>query len=128
MEKLTDIAKDFKKLLQEDLLYEMSNFRKNITGLPVNLSLQIETDEEKSYKHNKPKLKFQNNNSDRITSRADLIPISIDKTNPEVLIDKPYNKAYYKTVREWIIQNYEALMQFWHQEIDEFELKDKLKR
>ena len=31
MEKLTDLAKDLKKLLQEDLLYEMSNFRKNIT-------------------------------------------------------------------------------------------------
>ena len=122
-----DITKELKELLQEDLLHEMSNFRKNITGLPVNLSLQIETDEEKAYKHNKPRLKFQNNNADRITSRADLIPISIDKTNPEVLIDKPYNKIYYKAVRAWIIKNYDALMQFWKQEIDEFELKDKLK-
>ena len=41
MEKLTDIAKDLKKLLQEDLLYKMNNFHKNITGHPVNLSLQI---------------------------------------------------------------------------------------
>lgn len=121
------INKQLKELLNEDLLHEMSNFRKYITGLPVNISLQIETDEEKHYQHNLPKLKFQNNNADRITSRADLIPVSIDPINPKVLIDKPYNKKYFKAVRQWIINNYDALMQFWHQEIDEFQLKARLK-
>ena len=121
------ISDELKQLLQEDLMYEMSNFRKHVTGLPVNLSLQIETDEEKHYQHNLPRLKFQNNTADRVTSKADLIPVSIDRENPEVLIDKPYNKKYFKEVRLWIIRNYDALMQFWNQEIDEFELKDLLK-
>lgn len=125
--KFIDVAKDLKELLQEDLLYEMSNFRKHITGLPVNLSLQIETDEEKQYKHNLPRLKFQNNNADRVTSKDDLIPISIDPKDPKVLIDKPYNKKYFKEVRQWIIDHYDLLMQFWNQEIDEFELRDALK-
>lgn len=123
----TQISDELKHLLQEDLMYEMSNFRKHVTGLPVNLSLQIETDEEKQYQHNLPRLKFQNNTADRVTSKADLIPVSIDRENPEVLIDKPYNKNYFKEVRLWIIRNYDALMQFWNQEIDEFELKDLLK-
>ena len=123
-----DVAKDLKDLLQEDLLYEMSNFRKHITGLPVNLSLQIETDEEKQYQHNLPRLKFQNNNADRVTSKSDLIPVSIDPKDPKVLIDKPYDKKYFKAVRQWIIDHYDLLIQFWNQEIDEFELRDALKQ
>lgn len=121
------VNKQLKELLKEDLLYEMSNFRKHITGLPVNLSLQIQTDEEKQYPHNLPRLKFQNNASDKVTSRADLIPVSIDAHDPKVLIDKPYNKKYFKAVRQWIIDNYEALIRFWNQDIDEFELKELLK-
>lgn len=120
------LNEELKKLLDEDLLYEMSNFRKKITGLPVNLSLQIQTDEEKRYQHNLPRLKFQNNIADTVTSKQDLIPVSIDPINPEVLIDKPYNKKYYKIVREWIINHYDLLIKFWNQEIDEFDLKDAL--
>ena len=126
LEKFTDITKKLKELLNEDLLHEMSNFRKNVTGLPVNLSLQIQTDEETQYKHNLPRLKFQNNTADKITSRSDLIPISIDPVNPKVLIDKPYEEQYYNAVRQWIINHYDLLIQFWNQDIDEFELKDAL--
>lgn len=125
-QKIQKLIEDMKLVLEEDTLNEMSNFRKRITGLPVNLSLQIETDDDKKYPHNVPRLKFQNNTADRITSKADLIPISIDKENPVVLIDKPYDSIIYKQVRQWIIINYDALIQFWKQEIDEFELKDKL--
>jgi hypothetical protein len=109
-------------------MWEMSNFRKKVTGLPVNLSLQIETDEDKKYPHNPPRLKFQNNTSDRITSVKDLIPVSIDAKNPRILIDAQYDKQIFKLIRQWIILNYDALMQFWNQEIDEFELKDLLKK
>lgn len=125
-QKIQKLIEDMKLVLEEDTLNEMSNFRKRITGLPVNLSLQIETDDDKKYPHNVPRLKFQNNTADRITSKADLIPISIDKENPVVLIDKPYDSIIYKQVRQWIIINYDALIQFWKQEIDEFELKDKI--
>ena len=113
-------------LLNEQDMSEMSNFRKRITGLPMNISLQIETDEEKHYQHNLPRLKFQNNTADRVTSTSDLIPVSISD-NPEVLIDKPYDYTLFKAVKEFIIKNKEALLQFWNQEIDEFELKDMLK-
>lgn len=125
-QKIQKLIEDMKLVLEEDTLNEMSNFRKRITGLPVNLSLQIETDDDKKYPHNVPRLKFQNNTADRITSKADLIPMSIDKENPVVLIDKSYDSIIYKQVRQWIIINYDALIQFWKQEIDEFELKDKL--
>lgn len=123
---IKQLNKELKKLLDEDLPYEMSNFRKKITGLPVNLSLQIQTDEEKRYQHNLPRLKFQNNTADTVTSKQDLIPVSIDPINPEVLIDKPYNKKYYRIVRKWIIDHYDLLIKFWNQEIDEFDLKDAL--
>ena len=84
--------KELYRLIEHrDKFCEMSNFRKKITGLLVNLSLQIETDEEKNYQHNLPRLKFQNNAADRVTSNADLIPVSIDPFNPQVLVDKKYN-------------------------------------
>ena len=123
---INQLNEELKKLLDEDLLYEMSNFRKKITGLPVNLSLQIQMDEEKRYQHNLPRLKFQNNTADTVTSKQDLIPVSIDPINPEVLIDKPYNKKYYRIVRKCIIDHYDLLIKFWNQEIDEFDLKDAL--
>lgn len=124
--RIKQLNEELKKLLDEDLLYEMNNFRKKITGLPVNLSLQIQTDEEKRYQHNLPRLKFQNNIADTVTSKQDLIPVSIDPINPEVLIDKPYNTKYYRIVRKWIIDHYDLLIKFWNQEIDEFDLKDAL--
>lgn len=126
---MTDYLKlneELLKRIETEPITEMSNFKKRITGLPVNLSLQIETDEDKQYPHNLPRLKFQNNTADRVTGRTDLIPVSIDKTNPQVLINKPYDTQIFKLVRKWIIANYDALMQFWNQEIDEFELKDLL--
>ena len=119
---------DIERFFENEQINEMSNFRKRITGLPVNLSLRIATDDDKQYPHNLPRLKFQNNTADRITSRADLIPISIDSKNPKVLIDKEYDSKIFNLVSKWIILNYNALIQFWNQEIDEFELKDLLKR
>lgn len=127
MSEFEDLNEQIKQYIYEETMCEMSNFRKRITKLPVNLSLQIATDEDKQYAHKLPRLKFQNNTSDSITSVSDLIPVSIDKENPQVLIDKPYNNKIFKQVKKWIILNYDALMQFWNQEIDEFELRDKLK-
>ena len=43
-----------------------------------------------------------------------------------MLIDKPYEEQYYNAVRQWIINHYDLLIQFWNQDIDEFELKDAL--
>lgn len=128
MNEIKNLNKEIEKFFENEQINEMSNFRKKITGLPVNLSLQIETDDDKKYPHNLPRLKFQNNTSDRITSRSDLIPISIDPKNPKVLINKEYNEEVFKLVQKWIILNYESLIKFWKQEIDEFELKDLLKR
>ena len=125
---MKNLNEKLEKIIEQETMWEMSNFRKKVTGLPVNLSLQIETDEDKKYPHNLPRLKFQNNTADRITSVKDLIPVSIDAKNPRILIDAQYDKQIFKLIQQWIILNYDALMQFWNQEIDEFELKDLLKK
>ena len=123
--------KELERELLEELmniqLDEMSNLTKRRTGLPMNISVQIETDEQKKYKHNLPRLKFQNNKSDRVTGISDLIPISISD-NPKVLIDKKYENELYKAAREWIILNKDVLLQFWNQEIDIAELLLLLKQ
>lgn len=119
------IYEQIEKFLNEESLCEMSNLRKNRTGLPVNISLQIETDEDKKYPHNLPRLKFQNNTADRVTSNSDLIPVSIED-EPKVLINKDYDKKLFKFVKKWIQVNKEVLLKFWNQEIDEYDLKDML--
>lgn len=116
-----------RKFLAEDTLWEMTNLRKSVTGLKVNISVQFQPDDQKKYPHDLPRVKFQNNTSDRVTSRSDLIFISI-ADNPEVLINKPYDKKIFDQVRSWVILNKDALLAFWNQDIDEEELKQRLRR
>ena len=103
-------------LLKEskDILMEMSNLRKRDTGLDVNIWL----DDEGCYrdvKHNVPRIKFQNNNSDRI-SKSDLIPISISD-NPQILKRKvtlSIDSKQLNKIKEFIVNNKEALLRHWN--------------
>lgn len=120
------LNEDLKKLINEDTLWEMSNVRKSRTGLPCNVSIQFQPDNKKKYQHNKPRVKFQNNKADRVTSLSDLIPVSIED-NPQVLIDVKYDKDIFKQVRKWIILNKDLLLEYWNQNIDDYEFIERMK-
>lgn len=114
------------KHINEDALYVMSNIRKGRTGLPCNVYIQFQPDNKKKYQHNEPRIKFQNNTSDRITSLSDLIPVSIDN-EPQILIATKYPKGIFKQVKKWIILNKELLLEYWNQNIDDYEFVEKMK-
>lgn len=117
--------KTFKEFLKEEQLFEMSILKKKrYTKLPVNIWLSIKTEE----RHNKPRLKFQNNKSDTLSSIKDLIPISIED-NPEILIDTKIdiNNKGIQIIKNWIKINKVELLKFWNQEIDFEDLINVLK-
>ena len=114
------------KYITEDALWGMSNIRKGRTGLPCNVYIQFQLDNKKKYQHNKPRIKFQNNKSDRFTSLSDSIPVSIDN-DPQVLIYAKYNETIFKQVKKWIILNKELLLEYWNQNIDDYEFVEKMK-
>ena len=117
--------KSFKEFLNEEQLFEMSTLKKKrYSKLPVNIWLSIKTEE----KHNKPRLKFQNNKSDILSSVKDLIPISIED-EPEILIDTKIaiNNKDIQFIKNWIKTNKENLLKFWNQEIDFEDLINVLK-
>lgn len=124
---MKEILEELRKLIEQDTLWEMTNLRKFETGLPVNVSIQFQPDDKRKYKHNTPRLKFQNNTSDTVTSISDLIPVSIED-EPRVLIDKPYNKKLFKLVKKWIQLNREGLLKVWNQEMTEFEFLKQMKK
>ena len=91
-------------------LIEMSNLRKVDTRLPVNLWI----DEANRSNHSVPRIKFQNNTSDRFTKSSDLIPISVEE-EPKVLLKNfslKISKEEFNAVVSFISLNKEAILRY----------------
>ena len=119
-----DKATDY--LMQDDILFEMANIQKKITGLPVNLWVD-EHGVSRNNEHNLPRLKFQANKSDKVNGEG--IPISIS-ANPEILVANAHTElsdAEINMIKVFIINHLELFLEHWLQEIDTDELKEKLK-
>lgn len=56
----------------------------------------------------------------------DIVPISIDKENPEVLIDREIPE--FEVIKEWIKKNYNILIRHWNQRLDDYIVTKLLKR
>lgn len=104
-------------------LEEMSNLIKRKTGLPVNIWVD-DIGVERNVEHNEPRIKVQNNTSDK--RQDDTFELTISK-NPYVIsgICKLSSKNLNK-VKNYVIKYYEPLMDYWNQKIDIEDLKDIL--
>ena len=115
----------FSEFLEErELLSECPNLTKDLTGLPCNIFVSIEYTN-----HNKPRIKFQNNYSDSVTSNADYIPMSIptsDKEQAEILVDKKLNvkQKDINLIKSWVKKYSKILIKYWKQDIGSIELKN----
>lgn len=117
-------------LLKEDkeILFEMTNLRKKHTGLPMNIWLD-DIGAYRNIKHNVPRIKFQNDKSDKVLDNT--IPISIDKENPQILtktVQLKLPQKDFKKLYDFIKDNYDLLIKFWNQEIDIFEFMSDMKK
>lgn len=115
MQTLKDFILEEGLLYGDDLMLEMSNLSQKDTNLPM--IVWIESC--RQTKHNVPRLKFENGYSKKLIPK-ELIPISIDKNNPEILVDGFRLKIKQKdldVLKEWIKKHYDDLIGVWNYEI-----------
>lgn len=100
----------------DEILFEMSNLRKSkYKALPVNIWISTDL----SVRHREPTIKFQNNYSDRTTSKSDLIPMSI--IDGRILVSKKVDisPSDLARVRKFVELNRYLLIKLWNQDIDD---------
>lgn len=104
-------------------LEEMSNLIKRKTGLPVNIWVD-DIGVERNVEHNLPRIKVQNNTSDR--RQDDTFELTISY-NPKIVSGEcKLSSKNLKCVINYVIKNYKPLMDYWNQTIDIEQLKDIL--
>lgn len=114
-----------KLLIESQKLEEMSKISKRDYNLPVNIWIDEEGIDRK-VEHNIPRIKVQNNYSDK-TTQNDFISVSIN-SNPQILAgtlkikQKDLNKIF-----EFIKLNYSTLMDRWNNKITTKEMFYSLK-
>lgn len=54
----------------------------------------------------------------------ELLPVSINRINPKILIDKEIPD--FQSVKQWIIENYNILINHWNNRIDDFDALEML--
>ena len=108
---------------------DMARFSQQESGLPciiwVNPDLGNNTG-----KHNMPRIKFQNDTAKSLHV-DNMIPISIDRDNPKVLIKNPkisFNAETINKIQQWIRINYDVLIKYYRNEIFEGELFSNIKK
>ena len=130
--KLTDddLSEIVKETINEAILHnaeplnEMARIRQLKSGLPMIVWLVPDDGS-----NNIARLKFQDNTNTRLIM-SDLVPISIDSTNPQILVKNYTPKLPAKSIamlKKWIIKNYSVLMSYWNNEIYEDEIIDKIR-
>ena len=100
---------------EQDMMTEMANLSKQETDLPMVVWIEVKRPTE----HNKARMKFNNSNSDSLLP-GELVPISIDAENPEILVKQKNTNFKLKisnkdleSLKKWIKENYEELMKVW---------------
>ena len=103
----------------DDFGFRLASMSKRNTGLPMAILIDVQDAENK----NKPRLLFNDSYEDNWKWET-LVPISLDKENPEILVEgepQKLSKHAISVLKEWIKSHYEGLMKVWNGEISESE-------
>lgn len=104
-------------------IFGMANLYPKRTGLPMVFWVD-NVGSDRTTKHNLPRIKVQNILGDKRTD--DVFSLSISK-EPEILAGEcKLSSSDLKIIMQYVIDNYDILMQHWNGEIDEDELKEIL--
>lgn len=124
MKTLPEFVLEELSIYGDELMLEMANLSQKDTNLPM----MIWIEPSRKTNHNKPRLKFENSYSKKLIPK-ELIPISIDKDNPEILVDGFKLKIKPKDIdilKEWIKKYYKDLMDVWNYKINLIEFHRRL--
>lgn len=108
------------QLKDDDFSFRLASLSQRHTGLPMVILIDTKLLDNK----NTPRLLFNDSTAESWKWET-LYPISIEKENPQLLLDEsPHNLTdnYISILKSWIINHYERLIKVWNGEIfqDEF--------
>lgn len=112
--------------LSEEEFYEeigeMNHFWKKYSKLPYRILMDYDGKNRK-----------RKNNSPRIMISLDdkleeIVPISIDRINPTILIELNKNIPDLYLILDWVKENYDILIRHWNQRLDDYIALKLLKR
>lgn len=107
----------------EEELEEMNLLWKESLNLPYDILIDYEGKTRNHRVNNSPRVFVSLDDTQR-----DLVPISIDKTNPVILLNKDRNIPEFEVIKNWIIRNYDILIRHWNQRLDDYISLRLLKR
>lgn len=105
----------------EEELEEMNLLWKESLNLPYDILIDYEGRTRIHRVNNSPRVFVSLDDTQR-----DLVPISIDKTNPVILLNKDIPE--FEVIKNWIIRNYDILIRHWNQRLDDYISLRLLKR
>jgi hypothetical protein len=109
----------------EDHLFEMSNFRKNETGLPTNIYVSTGIRLENKL----PRMKVQLTQADHFDSQSTVsIFIKKDVTADDIIGYARMSSRTLSKIREFMNLNYDTLIDYWNSEISTTELTRRIKK
>ena len=123
MSKLRYIREFTDNLSQEDFdeeVSEMAILKQSNSHLPYMFLIDYDG-KNRRRENNIPRIMISLDNHFR-----ELIPISIDKYNPEILIDKEILE--FEVIKKFIVKHYEILIRHWNQEIDDLDALELLSK
>lgn len=106
----------------EEELGEMAHLVQRKSGLPYRFMIDY-LGKERKRENNSPRIMISVKDNYKL-----VVPVSIDKDNPEILISlKEEDIPEFELVKKFIINHYEILMKYWNQEIDDLDTLSLLK-
>ena len=112
-------------LVEDAHLFEMSNFKKNETGLPVNI--YVSSGSGLDYKL--PRIKAMVDFGDKMNIRNTIsIILKKDFTEDDIVDYHRLPASIFKQLRKYINLNYDVLIDYWNDEISTTELTQRLQK
>lgn len=108
-----------KQTADDDAMSVLTSLSKGETGLPVVVWIEVKRVSERQT----PRMQFSNSGRDDLLPKS-LVPISLDKDCPRILVDGVKlnipNKDL-EDLKHWIKSNYEGLMKVWNGNLSPFQ-------
>ena len=103
----------------DDAMSVLTSLSKGETGLPVVVWIEVKRVSERQT----PRMQFSNSGRDDLLPKS-LVPISLDKERPQILVDGVKldlpNKDL-EDLKRWIKSNHEGLMKVWNGNLSPFQ-------
>lgn len=113
------------EVLNDAYLFEMSNFRKHETGLPINIYVS----DGRSFGNKLPRLKMMIDQSDKMdVSNTVSVLIKKNITVDDIIGYAKIPSKIFQDIRDYININYDVLINYWNGDISTTELTQNLKK